>query len=142
MERELDVAQGAVAQLRNYGEASLLYVTAEFQPFSNQQMPDLLFIPSLGPKQAETFLVELRLWGAQELPSHLPMSLLEHRQFAIESLGCSSLNFAFASDKSFDAILRNLLEASGIHILEDIRDASSLAHGIASLTLIPFVDEV
>ena len=58
---ELEFGSDAVEILRRYGFAELQYITAQFEPFSSAQRPDLFFSPYSGPNQGCLYLAELRM---------------------------------------------------------------------------------
>lgn len=58
---ELAFAEKIQRFLQAVGTASLEYITAEFQPFSNQQRPDVVFVPRVGGYEGQTIFIEIKL---------------------------------------------------------------------------------
>jgi|ERR1043166_5312638 hypothetical protein len=58
---DLAFAEGLVTSLRLRGEAKLMYISAEMQPFSNQQKPDIVYVPYAGSFGNHTIFVEIKL---------------------------------------------------------------------------------
>ena len=126
---ELEVANEAARELDNHGFAELKYITAEFEPYSSAQRPDLVFWPGTGPNEGRAFVVELRMpiIASQTLLS--PEVLLEHRNF-FETDPPDSLCFALATGRSVDESYRSALSNLDIQVLENIASGSDLADRI------------
>src|SRR5215216_3192820 len=95
---ELQVATTALQELRGYGTVELQYITAEFEPFSSAQRPDIVFWPNSGPNEGRPFVVELRMPvnANRELPT--PENIREHQEF-VDADSTDYLYFALATDR-------------------------------------------
>ncbi len=54
----LEVVKQCASALRSEGPCEIVYATAEFQPFSSQFKPDLVFRPTRGPLATQTVFFE------------------------------------------------------------------------------------
>jgi len=73
------LAEAVAVVMSAYGTVELRYITAEFEPFSSHDRPDVTFVPYSGPNAGTLFVVELRLRADRELP--VTKALAEHREF-------------------------------------------------------------
>lgn len=126
----LRVAEEALELLRDVGIVDLKYLTAEFEPFSSRDRPDLIFIPNSGPNAGRVFVVELRL----RLPSSGLMpsrrALVAHRQFVQEDLVGRYMFFAVATSVTVDSDARAALAIEGVHLLDGVAGGKALALGL------------
>lgn len=133
----LRVAREALELLRDGGFVDLKYLTAEFEPFSSGDRPDVVFVPNVGSNAGRVFVVELRL----TLPSsgRMPpvLALAEHRRFIQEDLDGRYMFFAVATAVAVAPDVRAALAIEGVHVLEGIAGGKALA-----LALLRWVDEV
>src|ERR1043165_7299177 len=129
--RELEMATAAADELRNYGDIELKYLTAEFEPHSSAQRPDVVFRPDTGPNRGRPFVVELRMPPdeARELPTL--GNLREHRQF-IATEAPEGLFFALATTRTIGASFAASLVAQGITVLDAIESGEDLAAKIVA----------
>lgn len=130
MPAEIDIANEAIALLRRHGDASLVYLTAEFAPYSSQNKPDISFVPQSGKQAGEIFVIELKLLSGRQLLPHQAMSILEHRSFVAESVEEGTCHFAFATDESLTPDTVHLLHGGNVYVIVDIQNAQDLAHRI------------
>lgn len=126
--RELAIAQAAAEELRSSGDVSLRYITAEFEPFSSGQRPDIVYIPNSGPNQDRIFIVELRTSRPRYRVD--PDILEEHRNFATEDLGTEYAYFALATTSQVSIEHRAALAIRGISTFESIQSGKELARSI------------
>ena len=127
----LDVAGTAQALLSAHGTVELAYLTAEFEPFSSSQRPDVLFLPATGPNAGRWFVVELRVDPSARgrLPS--VMALIEHRRFLQEDMSGAYLFFAVATHLSnLNDEDRAQLAVAGVEVLMTIDSGRALADAI------------
>lgn len=122
----LRVAEEAEIFLRESGDVSLEYITAEFEPYSSAQRPDVVFVPGSGPNAGSVFFSELRL---SKLPSRalLPPELMaEHRNFIQSDLE-PYLFFSLATSISASEDTRSALAQQDVTLLDGIRSGADLA---------------
>src|SRR5580704_3739350 len=76
----------ALLGLLGRGAARLEYITAEMQPFSNQQRPDIVLTPASGGYSAQTVFLEIKV-STKPLQSGTDFNnLVEHKAFAADAL--------------------------------------------------------
>ena len=127
MQSELDIANEALCLLRDLGEVSLVYLTAEFAPFSNQKRPDICFVPKQGRKAGEVFVTEFKLLpGRSQLPFQVA-SIIDHQAFVAESVDQAACHFAFATDALLAPEVLTLMSGQNIHAITEVRDGRHLA---------------
>lgn len=127
---ELEVANTAARELRKHGTVKLEYITAEFEPYSSAQRPDLVFWPDTGPNKGCTFFIELRMPAnpSRRLPS--TDSLQEHKDF-LGNFPPNSLFFAIGTSRKIDDdTFRSDVSSRGIEILDNIESGKDLARKI------------
>ncbi len=124
---EMDFAAEALPQLQKYGIAKLDYETAQFEPYSRRDQPDILFWPDSGPNSNVLFLIELRLQNStQRLPS---LFVLQERRDLLRD-GDTGLRFALATTHQVDQSFRAALSTSNIEVIDRIESGSDLASRI------------
>lgn len=133
---ELQIATTAVQELRDHGVAELQYITAEFEPYSSAQRPDIVFLPDSGPNQGLPFVVELRMPvnTSRKLPTL--GNLQEHKAF-IDADSPDCVYFALATHCTIDKETRSALCAQGIEVFDSIESGEDLAHRILKWSSIP-----
>src|SRR5437762_1045819 len=83
---ELAFAEALSGLLAGRGTAGLVYITAEMQPFSNQQRPDVVFTPNSGPFASQTIFIEIKLSAKPLKEARSYLNLVEHKEFAAEAI--------------------------------------------------------
>ena len=115
---ELRFAEKFCTLLREYGSARLEYVTAEFQPFSNQQRPDVAFLPGSGGFKGQLVFFEIKFapttWRSQ--------NLAEHRKLALETLDCPIGKYIFVTPHRVADFTKKLLLAKQILTYDSVSD--------------------
>lgn len=93
MARELDLANDTAYFWGRQGEVSLVYLTAEFAPFSNQQKSDIYFTPRSGPFSGEkdASLTSEAVTQLSEKDVHVIGDVQNPRQLAAEILAWAGL---------------------------------------------------
>jgi hypothetical protein len=126
---ELEVAAAATRILNSRGHCELRYDTAQFEPYSSAQRPDLVF--SLDSDPYDIFFTELRmpLNATQILPS---AEVLEERRRFIASEHSKNFRFALAADRAVDQNYRQALSARSIELFAEIESGSDLASRVLS----------
>lgn len=124
--KELNLITESSLKLAIYGEVEILYVTAEFQPFSNQHKPDLKFIPN---NSKDIFFIEYKSHSKKDLNKNYVESIVEHKSFLVEDT-LISINYAFATDNDIDHKLVEFLNNKGITVFESVNDSDNLVDKI------------
>lgn len=130
MNNELNLMRAAADILKQQGEACTPYITAELEPYSAQQKPDVSFVPNQGPNAGKDFLVEFRLFESGELPPAYVDVLEEHRAFALEGVEADCGGFAFATNAKLGRVSIQRLTEASIRYLGPVDSAQALADQI------------
>jgi hypothetical protein len=131
-ESELSLATATEEHLRESGTVELLYITAEFEPFSSAQRPDLIFSPERGPSSGKLFVVELRLpRPGRALPT--VEELCEHRDF-IKTEGDQPFQFALATNLPVSQEFRHALKDHDIEAFDLVTSGKHLASRVLKWT--------
>lgn len=136
MLNELTIVTHAVSLLGSLGTASAQYITAEFQPFSNQLKPDLKFIPRIGTKTGQSFFLEYRM--LDRTPSKGTLNhLLEHREFVMQALELSFVHYGFALNQNLTEADTQYLARNSIRGIPNIKSGQDLYEHIFYWCRIP-----
>lgn len=129
----LDAANTAQALLSAQGSVELAYLTAEFEPFSSNQRPDLMFLPATGPNAGRWFVVELRVDASARVKLPPVAALIEHRRFLQEELKDAYVFFAVATYLS-ELDPRDVAElaVAGVEVLGAIDSGRTLADAVVA----------
>jgi hypothetical protein len=133
---ELAFAEKIQRFLQAVGTASLEYITAEFQPFSNQQRPDVVFVPRVGGYEGQTIFIEIKLSAKPIGSARGFQRLVEKKQFASEALGARIGRYLYVTNESVPELLKKRLEQEGIQVLDDIANEPELEAQLQELGLI------
>jgi hypothetical protein len=125
MSTELQVAENVSTLLRAHGEVSLIYITANFEPFSSQGRPDIVFVPREAPTHC--FCVELRFGRRRALQPAAISALAEHLSFVRSTVEFPSVEFAFATDEHLEPTIATLLLEQKVRPFSGVTDAADLA---------------
>jgi hypothetical protein len=123
---ELEIIELTGKELTAFGQVEIVYVTAEFQPFSNQQKPDLKFIPN---NSNCIFFIEFKREPKNGYSKHYMSSIIEHRDFLIEGQNLY-LNYAFATDNAVDTDLIEILNLNKISVFTLVNSKEDLVREI------------
>lgn len=112
--------------LDGYGQASILYATAEFSPYSNQRKPDLQFICAEGKNIV--FFIEYKI-NPKNIDSTFALSIIDHYQFVSEDVSFKVF-YAFATNVEIDAKIKNFLLENKIVVFTEINTPEQLSSDI------------
>ena len=130
MSKELSYVQAATEILKHQGRVSIGYITAELEPYSAQQKPDISFVPQSGPNAEEVFFVELRLFDSGQVSNGYLKALSEHRAFAQEGAEHEYAGFALATNVELTPDDIDQLAGIGVHYLGPVDSGATLANRI------------
>jgi len=124
---ELSIVSETKILLEQFGEAEILYTTAEFAPFSDQRRPDLQFTP----KNSDDiiFFVEYKFKPANGFDEQYFKAILEHREFVQEGADIE-IKYAFATNARIDKKYEQFCIDNKIEVFSKIRSGEELAHSI------------
>lgn len=120
---ELSIIQETKKRLEKHGDSELLYLTAEFSPFTNQQRPDLKFI--FDGLDDFVFFIEYKLEPNQGFDLYYFKGITEHKEFVQENLGVQ-LKYAFATNSPLDAKFKEFLKQNDIVVFSIINSSKEL----------------
>ena len=95
--------------LSNYGRSKLMWVTAEFAPFSSALKPDIYFVPKRGPYNGRSILFEVNR-KFSSVPVNPIDFFVERKQFAEEFLDVTISKFVIINGQGVDALLKRRLQ--------------------------------
>jgi len=124
--KELNIVTETSHKLSVFGKVEILYVTAEFQPFTNQQRPDLKFIPN---NSKDIYFIEYKSQSKNDIDKNYVDSIVEHKSFLVEDSQIN-INYAFATDNEINQKLVTLLNNKGITVFEAVNDSDILVKKI------------
>jgi hypothetical protein len=124
---ELSIVQETKKLLEEFGNAEILYITAEFAPFSNQRRPDLQFTPK--DSDDKIFFIEYKFKPANGFDESYFKSILEHREFVQEDTDIE-VKYAFATTARIDKKFEQFLIDNNIEVFNKIRSAKELFDSI------------
>jgi len=124
---ELSIIQETKKLLEAHGESEIVYVTAEFAPFSNQQRPDLQFTPNYADDKV--FFIEYKFKPANGFDENYFKSILEHREFVQEDTDIE-IKYAFATNGRIEEKSQQFLVNNGFAVFSKVRSANELFNSI------------
>lgn len=118
---DLKYAETLCSMLRLNGDARLEYFTAELQPFSNQQKPDIIFIPSAGPFAGQVTFIEIKLRERTLSTNRIVEVVGERKQFAQEALEKQIGRYVLITELKVSDLSKKLLRKQRIQILDETK---------------------
>lgn len=109
--------------LDDFGQASILYATAEFSPFSNQRKPDLQFI--FEGEKKNVFFIEYKI-NTKNIDSDFAQSIIDHYQFVSEDVSFKVF-YGFATNAEISDELTYFLSKSEITVFTKINTPEELS---------------
>lgn len=94
---ELAFAEKLARLLKLRGTASLEYITAEMQPFSNAQRPDVLWTPTEGGYAGQAFFFEIKLSSKPIVSGRGFRNLVDNLEFAMDALELAIGQYVFVT---------------------------------------------
>jgi hypothetical protein len=117
MSLEIEYTNELKLQLAPFGNVSIEYITAETQPFSSQQRPDVLFSPFSGAYRNTLIFIEVKLSTKAVLLGHFVPAILEKRAFAADALERPVARYVYVSAADVPEHCRKLLENENIIVV-------------------------
>ncbi len=101
--------------------ARLEYITAEMQPFSNQQRPDVVLIPTSGGYSGRTIFLEIKI-STKPLQSGANFNnLVEQKTIAAEALGSPIARYVYVTDEAVSEFSKRFLKGHGIDVFDRVK---------------------
>lgn len=117
---ELEFARTLKELLCRHGSPSLHYITAELQPFSNQQRPDIVFLPHRGGYANHIVFIEIKLTTKPIIAARDFANLVERKTFAEEALERPIARYAFVTTQAVPEFSGHLLKSQGVLVFDGI----------------------
>lgn len=114
---ELAFAEQLASLLRQNGEASLEYITAEMQPFSNAQRPDVVWTPNTGGYAGQTFFFEIKLSTRPIVLGRGFRNLVDNLEFATAALERAITCYVFVTSANVPEFSERLLMESRVQVI-------------------------
>lgn len=122
---ELSIINKTKEILDNFGQASILYATAEFSPFTNQKKPDLQFVT----KGNSIYFIEYKINNKNKFDIAFAQSIIEHYKFVSEDISFKVF-YGFATDTVIDDEIINFLSKNEITVFTSIKTPEVLSTAI------------
>jgi len=119
---ELGFAERLADLLRPYGDASLEYITAEMQPYSNAQRPDVVWTPKTGGYARQLFFFEIKISTKPIVHGRGFRNLVDHLEFASEALGSPIAIYVFVTAAEIPEFSERYLAENRVHIIPSTTD--------------------
>jgi hypothetical protein len=126
---ELEIIEKTGKMLSLVGDIEVVYITAEFAPFSNQKRPDLIFIPK---NQKTVFFIEYKKALPYSFSKYFIEELCEHKTFTEDVLQ-QNITYVFSTDVKIDPILEPYLKKRSIILFDLIKNEDDLYNAIVNL---------
>lgn len=126
--------------LAPYGVVSVEYISAELQPFSNQQRPDVVFSPQAGGYARQTIFIEIKLSNRTIKDGRGFSNLVEHKVFAEEALERPLSRYLYVTSQSVPEFSARQLLEQGIIVIDKIEDEHGLVEEMRRLDLLGNVE--
>jgi hypothetical protein len=134
---ELDFATSLRTRLLPSGEVRLEYITAELQPFSNQQRPDIIFTPRSGGYVGQNVFIEIKFSTKSIHDGRWLRALVEHREFAAEALGIAISQYFYVTEVAIPEFSKTFLEQHGIYVIDSVRTETELLEQLRASGIVP-----
>lgn len=125
--KELDIVNGTVPLLNTIGSAQILYVTAELEPFSNQQKPDLVFYPK--GKFKNVLFVEFKIAPPSGFSKNYWANFDEKKSF-VESSSEVNLTYIFAANVKIEEQIIEKLKGINVQVWDEVESSELLCNKI------------
>lgn len=127
MNTELQVIESAAKVLSASGDSYIAYITAELQPFSNQQRPDLIYTSK---DLNITFFIEYKFLRPSGIGESYINSIDDRTEFVKSGFKDESITYILAVDSTLSDKDKITLEKHGVKVIEHIDSAEILANSI------------
>lgn len=124
MNKELSILNIAKESLTQLGNIQLSYITAELEPFSNQQKPDLVIYPANTPNKA--LFIEYKTAPIGGFKDGFWIAFEEKKKFVKESSEIE-IAYIFSTDIKLSDSVKLELEKHDIVVIDEVVDAAILS---------------
>lgn len=123
--------EDASRRLREHANSQVVYITAELQPFSNQQKPDLVYYTE---GSNILYFIEYLHEDSKFDITFFVKALLEHISFAKESFEGWELRYILATSRFLSDDEKNCVKACGVEVKDGIDKSNELADFVRSVS--------
>lgn len=116
----LDFARHLASGLSPYGAVRLEYATAEMQPFSAGQRPDLAFEPRSGRYRGKLIFIELAFSMSHTHSAYDTQNALARRCFVAEYLERQPALHLLITNYKIAEFSQTLLTRNGIRVIDNV----------------------
>lgn len=134
--RELSFAKELSTLLSPFGLVRIEYLTAEFEPFSAQQRPDVVFIPSSGAYANTTAVIEIRFPRNATILRGSIIQIPDRKDFVAEALNVHVSAYICILDVEVPEFSKELLVRQGIRIIDKVSDPRIAADALRNILCI------
>jgi hypothetical protein len=134
---ELAFATSLCDLLAPSGTTRLEYITAEFQPFSNQHRPDVVLVPRVGGFAGQTVFIEVKLSTKPITDGRRFQNLAEHKEFAAEALETAISRYVYVTSQVVPEFSEAHLRQNNILVCDSVGTASDVIDRLKELGIIP-----
>lgn len=128
---ELEMAEAVIQKLSMHGEAKLAYVSAELEPFSRQQKPDIIFKRNEDEKLL--FFIDFKLSKNKPFHSEYIRSSCERKAFILETVTGYTTIYIVGTNATLTQEQRNFLESFDIPSVDEINSADDFASALMKI---------
>ena len=134
--RELAFAKELSSILSPLGLARLEYITSEFEPFSAQERPDIVFTPSNGAYANTTIFIEIRFPRNASILRGSLIQLPERRDFVSDALNARLSKYVCITNVEVPEFSKALLLKTRISVIDKISDPANAAAELVRILLL------
>jgi hypothetical protein len=132
---ELRFATELSQRLGESGACALIYATAEMQPFSNAQKPDLVYTPAEGPYAGQNIFVEIKLRPRHFAESRQASILKECFEFVQEYTAMRMAWYFFVTEVTISDLAKSALRKHRIFVADQAKSVESVYDTIRNFGL-------
>ena len=129
---ELEMAEAVVQKLSMYGEAKLAYITAELEPFSRQQKPDIIFKRHKDDKIL--FIVDFKFSKNKPFHSEYIKSSHERKDFILETVTGYKTIYVVGTNAKLTQEQINILGNFDISSIDEISSADDFTDALIKIS--------
>lgn len=133
----MSFAEELAKSLGNNGDVSLQYITAQLQPYSNAQRPDVVWTPRLGGYAGQLFFFEIKLSTKPIALGQGFRLLVEHRDYAADALERPVSRYVFVTSAAIPEFSERFLAEHHIHAIANAQDVEAVLSYLRCIEALP-----
>lgn len=119
-------------KLATYGKVELMYISAEFEPFSNQQKPELVFTPNNNDQRKDVYVIEYKTEPTKGFDDGYTKLITEHKEFILSEENVN-IKYVFVTNGSVNISLKSTLTNNDIAVFDNVSSVDELSEQILLL---------